>query len=257
MPITDLEKRRAYDRDRRRKARNNAWTDAVRAVGDGRKHRFASWLLLVSSELKGRRSWSDRLARAMYESDEYDRYLRTVADAKVLPTAKTAFKIGEGLRKGGVAWCSGALALQIAGHTTELHAVIDDVSRVNRDASEMWLLVARTVDASLRLRNPNLAPPNTVVRELTDCIHAETLAAWRRFEATGAPKIRTLFGLAKLVLESPAIADDSRKRLYDDVMQTWQAGVDGRSISFFEYMRDASEWLQIRAALVRQLGDLA
>jgi len=55
---------------------------------------------------------------------EYDSYLRRIASRPIAVQPWTVYQIGEGLRNGGLAWCSGLLALRAGGYVADLVAVL-------------------------------------------------------------------------------------------------------------------------------------
>lgn len=202
------EARRAADRDRKRLERR-------RVVGEGRA--FGLWLRYVVAEIDETESaWSNRLAKAMQRSPEYDAALREIAKKDdIRPHRKTTYEIGEGLRECGLAWCSGTYALlQHPREHVVAYAILDLVAREDADSFRLcfeWLRVARFAgQIETRVRDEEgpdwgvvLSTPRQVLGEKSAQLTVRFDRSFHEYTRRGLRTVESFFGLYHDVATNP------------------------------------------------------
>lgn len=156
---------------------------------------FGRWLrrVIERSPLKGEGEWSNRLAEAMGRGPEYDAALRRIVDPRSprVPKIETTYDIGEGLRAGGLSWCSGLLALyRHQEHYFAALRLLSSVSEASQNDATFrkinvvsWLQLAQMLDALEGFSLPDdalLAPARNALADQTQILQRAVNVAWTK-----------------------------------------------------------------------------
>ena len=195
--------RRQKDAARKRKAR-------VR-IDDGPGLSFTTWFRTCVHDMprvrEDDRAWSVRLAEAFSGGEEDDRTLRRYYDCETRrPRAGTAYAIGWAFHDVGLEWCSGPVALYIAGHPLpyfRLLALLANLGVMERAAALRFAFGTGRLDLLRHL------PPKSGTRGLQNVRHIQRAQSRRLLAAAAAHRSAiddawSAAKRAKRLYESPA-----------------------------------------------------
>jgi len=183
---------------------------------------FRDWLAATVRLIPpGKRSWSNELADKM-ERPDYDPRLRAFENGRRTPRTELAYDVGEGLRRCGLSWCSGLLAIK-QRDLLACHSVLDIASE--EDSVELDLLRWYAL-AELSLQDDKMKDLRACMGVVTDSIHGAVQAAWRTYCRDGEiRKAHGLLGNAAQVLMDPR-SGPTAMEAYTVLHERWRKKID-------------------------------